>query len=56
MTDASRAPLGIDLDERRTLDEFLASPGFDERAMDLATLEGFLTALVIGPNMIMPSQ
>jgi uncharacterized protein len=58
MTDASRAPLGIDLDlgERRTLDELLASPGFDERAMDLATLEGFLTALVIGPNIIMPSQ
>lgn len=58
MTAPSHAPLGIDLspDERRTLDEFLASPGFDERAMDLATLEGFLTALVIGPNIIMPSQ
>jgi uncharacterized protein len=58
MTDASQAPLGIDLnpDERWALDQFLASPGFDERAMDLATLEGFLTALVIGPNIVRPSQ
>jgi uncharacterized protein len=58
MTDASQAPLGIDLnpDERWALNEFLASPRFDERAMDLATLEGFPTAMVIGPNIIRPSQ
>jgi len=58
LTDASQAPLGIDLnpDERWALDQFLASPGFDERAMDLATLEGFLTALVIGPNIVRPSH
>ncbi len=58
MTDASESTLGIDLhpDERWALDEFLASPRFEERAMDLATLEGFLTALVIGPNILMPSQ
>lgn len=35
------------------LDDFLAA---DDRAMDLATLEGYLTAIVIGPNVVLPSQ
>lgn len=58
MTETSPVPLAIDLtpDERLALDEFLASPRFDERAMDLSTLEGFLTAMVIGPSMVMPSK
>jgi uncharacterized protein len=37
------------------LDEFLASDDVPESAMDAATLEGFLTALAIGPRMAMPS-
>ncbi len=37
------------------LDEFLSSDAVPESAMDVSTLEGFLTALVIGPRMVMPS-
>ncbi len=58
MTDSPPYSRGIELsaDERLVLDDFLASSRFDERAMDLATLEGFLTAIVIGPNIVMPSR
>lgn len=37
------------------LDDFLACNDMPA-AMDVATLEGFLTALVIGPQMVMPSH
>lgn len=37
------------------LDAFLCSEAVPESAMDVATLEGFLAALVIGPNVAMPS-
>lgn len=40
----------------RELDDFLCSDTVPETAMDISTLEGFFTALVIGPTMIMPSQ
>jgi len=40
----------------RKLDETLCSDIAPETAMDASTLEGFLTALVIGPNVIPPSQ
>jgi len=42
-----------ELDE---LDQFLMSDATPEECMDIAMLDGFLTALVIGPNTIMPSQ
>ena len=42
-----------DLDE---LDTFLASDDAPESAMDVSTLEGYLTAIVIGPQMVMPSR
>ena len=42
-----------ELDE---LDQFLTSDATPEECMDIAMLDGFLTALVIGPNTIMPSQ
>jgi len=46
-----------DIDRKlRELDDFLCSDNVPETAMDLATLEGFFTALVIGPITIMPSQ
>ncbi|MBP9915718.1 MAG: UPF0149 family protein, partial [Thiobacillaceae bacterium] len=42
-----------ELDE---LDQFLTSDATPEECMDIAMLDGFLTALVIGPNTILPSQ
>lgn len=38
------------------LDHFMASSCVPEAAMDVSTLEGFLTALVIGPEVVLPSQ
>lgn len=43
-------------EEYEALDVFLAVPEFGGRAMDVSTLEGFLTALAIGPNLVMPGQ
>jgi uncharacterized protein len=48
-------PVITDTDLER-LDEFLHSDAVPESAMDVSTLEGFLTALVIGPRMVMPSE
>jgi uncharacterized protein len=42
--------------ELNELDDFLAAPTLEETAMDISTLEGFLTAVAIGPNIVMPSQ
>jgi len=48
-------PTITDADLER-LDAFLMSDATPESAMDVSTLEGFLTALVIGPRMVPPSQ
>ena len=49
-----RHPLApAELDE---LDDFLATDDATEAAMDLSTLEGYLTAIVIGPQTVMPSR
>jgi uncharacterized protein len=37
------------------LDEFLMSDATPEESMDIVTLDGFLTALVIGPGLVPPS-
>lgn len=37
------------------LDNALMSDALNERAMDVCTLQGFATALVIGPRMLLPS-
>jgi uncharacterized protein len=42
--------------ELHELDAFLDSDDVPEAAMDLSTLEGFFTAIVIGPATVMPSQ
>ncbi len=42
--------------ELNELDDFLADPTLEETSMDVSTLEGFLTALAIGPDTLMPSQ
>ena len=38
------------------LDAFLLAEGRPRAIMDIAMLDGFLTALLIGPNVILPSQ
>ena len=42
-----------ELDE---LDAFLMAEGMPEEAMDVAMLDGFFTALAIGPNTLLPSR
>ena len=41
--------------EFKELGDFLASPAIQASAMDVATLEGFLTAVAIGPQLVSPS-
>jgi uncharacterized protein len=38
------------------LDEFLLSEEMPEKGMDISTLDGFLAAIVLNPDMILPSQ
>ncbi|MBS3936229.1 MAG: UPF0149 family protein [Sulfuritalea sp.] len=42
-----------ELDE---LDRFLLSDAINDEAMDISMLDGFLTALAIGPNLLPPSR
>ena len=42
--------------EIRELTDFLLSDETPEECMDISTLDGFLTGLVIGPDTIMPSR
>src|SRR5713226_2028261 len=42
--------------EIEQLDAFLLSDGGLENAMDVSTLDGFLCAVLSGPNVIMPSE
>lgn len=42
--------------EFEELDDFLASPAIEASSMDVATLEGFLTAIAIGPQLVRPSE
>ena len=43
----------MDIDE---LDAFLMSDQMPEDCMQLCDMDGFLTAIAIGPDMIMPSE
>ncbi len=43
-------------EELEELDQFLLSDATNEEAMDISMLDGFLTALAIGPNSLPPSQ
>jgi uncharacterized protein len=43
-------------DELNELDDFLADESIEETSMDVSTLEGFLTAIAIGPRAVMPSE
>ena len=42
--------------ELEALDHFLAAPVREDTSMDVATLEGFLVTLAIGPELVMPSD
>lgn len=49
------APHAVTDADLERLGAFLNSDAVPASAMDVATLEGFLTALVIGPRVVMPS-
>ncbi|MFZ4540012.1 UPF0149 family protein [Propionivibrio sp.] len=42
-----------ELDE---LDDFLAEESIQDKSMDVATLDGFLTAIAIGPRLVTPLE
>ena len=42
--------------EIEQLDEFLTSESTPNKAMDISMMDGFITALASGPNMMMPSS
>lgn len=42
--------------EFEELEGLLARPEIEASAMDVATLEGFLTAIAIGPRLVLPSE
>lgn len=42
--------------EMDTLEDFLSGPALEHRSMDLSMLEGFLSAIAIGPHTVMPSD
>lgn len=43
-------------DELDALGDFLNQPDLEEHSMDLSMLEGYLTAIIIGPRVVMPSK
>ena len=43
-------------DELNELDDFLADEAIQDTSMDVSTLEGFLTAIAIYPDPVLPSQ
>ena len=51
--DLNRPLNKLELDD---LESFLSSESCPPGTMDISTLDGFLTALVIGPEAIMPSE
>ena len=42
--------------EIQQLDDFLGSDSAPEDAMDISMMDGFITALASGPNLMMPSS
>ena len=53
MKDLERPLTDAELNE---LDDFLADEALEDTSMDVSTLEGFFTALAIGPDTLLPSQ
>ena len=58
----SEAPAPMTLDqplsnaELEELDDFLCGEDIEETSMDVSTLDGFLTAIAIGPQIVLPSE
>ena len=48
--------LPLNDDELDELDNFLISDGMPENCMDISTLDGFFAALIVNPDIIMPSE
>ena len=48
--------LGLNQADLEMLDAFLMSDQAPENCMQLSDLDGFLTAVAIGPELIMPSE
>jgi uncharacterized protein len=46
----------LSLREFDELDDFLASEAAGDECMDVSTLHGFLTAVAIGPGLVLPSE
>jgi uncharacterized protein len=42
--------------ELEELDDFLADEAIEDRSMDVSMMEGFLTAVAIGPRTVLPSE
>lgn len=51
MSDPAQPLSATELDQ---LDEFLADPALEETSMDVAVLDGYLTALLISPRLVVP--
>ena len=51
MSDPAQPLSTTELDQ---LDEFLADPALEETSMDVAVLDGYLTALLISPRLVVP--
>ena len=53
-------PAALDLalseDELDELDDFLADEAIQDTSMDVSTLDGFLSAIAIGPRLVSPSE
>jgi len=47
---------GLSPAELEELGRFLASPQLEATAMSVPMLEGFLTAVVVGPRQVMPKE
>ncbi len=43
-------------DELNELDDFLSDEAIQDTSMDVSTLEGFLTAIAMSPDLVLPSQ
>ena len=46
----------LSTEEFAILDDFLAGGSMQDTSMDVATLEGFLAAIAIGPRVVRPSE
>ena len=51
-----KPPQELDEDMLEELDEFLLSDDAPEDCLQLSDLDGFLTGIVVGPELIMPSE